>query len=420
MKRTLERLSKKRQEKQDRLSDINSRLQAKVKDLEALRVRIEDPEALNRLQESFRKSRTSPPGRKRPSPFSRSKPEEDASLDTVPEATLDALKSLLAAQREQLQLTREVLETQSELIRAQGELMEAADKEWDALGSNHVGKIFKSLEWRVDELQASCQDAARLMTGYGELRGQLKRLLEVLKSEELPTVSQVEAVTQPLEDLIYTGFEDRHRGSEREVKTQQEGFLTYFQTSNKVLDLGCGRGEFLDLLNHQGIPAEGVDTNQQMVAQCRSRGLDCRTADILEALSGYPDGTLGGIFSSQVIEHLPPDYLRRMVDQAFLKLAPDSHIVLETVNPTSLFALVHIYLLDLSHQKPIHPLALRYLLESTGFRDVEIRYSAHLEREALESIPPDNETAVLLNRNLDKLNELLFAPANYAAVGKKI
>jgi O-antigen chain-terminating methyltransferase len=202
------------------------------------------------------------------------------------------------------------------------------------------------------------------------------------------------------------------------VKKQQEIYLPYFQTDRPVLDLGCGRGEFLDLLCQNNIPAEGVDLNEQMVAICRERGLECRVGDILDSLAAYPDGSLGGIFSSQVVEHLSPGYLRRLIDLAFAKLAPSCWLVLETLNPASVFALVHVYFLDITHQQPIHPRALEFLLESAGFQDVEIRYSSRLDEEALEALPPVDEAAPVLNRNLDKLNELLFSPVNYAAIGR--
>jgi O-antigen chain-terminating methyltransferase len=93
--------------------------------------------------------------------------------------------------------------------------------------------------------------------------------------------------------------------------------------------------------------------------------------------------------------------------------------VLETLNPASVFALVHVYFLDITHQQPIHPRALEFLLGSAGFQDVEIRYSSPLDEESLQAIPPGSEASVVLNTNLDKLNHLLFSPVNYAAIGRK-
>ncbi len=398
MKRTLEGLSHRRQEKEKELSDKLARLQKLSQALEGIHSTLETLPSLTQGEGSVRDD--SPP----------------PDIDTKP---APALQQLRAAMQRQLELSREAMAAQIDLARTQNELMEAYDKEWDALGSNHVGMIFKSMEWRVDKLSAGYDDAALLMKDTVRLREQLRRLLATLEAQELPTPAQVRSISAPLEDIVYAGFENRHRGSEQDVKKQQEIYLPYFQTERTVLDLGCGRGEFLDLLSQNNIPAEGVDFNEQMITICRERGLECRTGDIVESLASYPDGHLGGIFSSQVVEHLRPDYLRRMVDLAYAKLAKSGCLVLETLNPASVFTLVHVYFLDITHQQPVHPRALEFLLESAGFQDVEIRYSSPLDEEALQALPPESEAAAVLNRNLDKLNQLLFSPVNYAAIGRK-
>jgi SAM-dependent methyltransferase len=279
--------------------------------------------------------------------------------------------------------------------------------------------IFKSLEWRVDQLDAQYKDAHMLMKRFLELREKLIQLTALLEEKKMPTPSQVGEILQPLEDWRYTGFENRFRGSEDAVKAQLKAYLSLFKKGNKVVDLGCGRGEFLDLLKSKWIEAEGIDINEQMVIICKDKGLSCRKGDILEKLTEYEDGILGGIFSSQVIEHLPPPYLKRLLELAYVKLGPSAPIVLETINPTSVFALVQIYHLDMSHKQPIHPQALKYLLESSGFEDIHIQYAAPLEEEMLKTLPGADEHTALLNQNIDILNKLLYAPPNYAAIGYK-
>jgi O-antigen chain-terminating methyltransferase len=139
----------------------------------------------------------------------------------------------------------------------------------------------------------------------------------------------------------------------------------------------------------------------------------------LEKLAEWEDNSLSGIFSSQVIEHLPPPYLQRLVEMAYFKLAPSSYMVLETINPTSVFSLVQIYFLDLSHQKPLHPQAVKFLMESAGFEEVEIKYSSPMDEERLQELPAADKNSSILNQNIDKLNKLLYSPSNYAAIGKK-
>jgi len=314
---------------------------------------------------------------------------------------------------------KELLSHLIDLIELNASLTDAKDKEWDALGNNHVGMIFKSMEWRVDKLAAEYKDVKILMKKFLLLKEKLNQLLSTLEEKKTPSPPQVKEFLEPLEDWRYAGFENRFRGYEEEIKNQQASLLRYFKKGRKVLDLGCGRGEFLQLLEENGIEAVGIDMNEAMIDICRDKGLNCQKGDLLEKLAENKDSSLGGIFSSQVIEHIPPLSLRRMVELSYFKLAPSSHLVLETINPASVFSLVQIYFLDLSHQKPIHPQALKFLLESSGFEEVEIKYSAFLEQERLQELPTSDEITSTMNQNIDKLNKLLYAPSNYAVIGLK-
>ncbi len=208
----------------------------------------------------------------------------------------------------------EIILSLFDLIQIQAELVDAKDREWDALGSNHVGMIFKSMEWRVDKLAAEYKDANLLMKKFILLKEKLNRLLVALGKNEVPTQDQVKDVLVPLEEWRYAGFENRYRGSEEEVKKQQRDYVQFFEGKGKVLDLGCGRGEFIELLEENGIECEGIDVNDQMISICRDKGFNCNKSDILEKLTSCPDNSLAGIFSSQVIEHLAPSYLRRMIE----------------------------------------------------------------------------------------------------------
>ncbi len=314
---------------------------------------------------------------------------------------------------------RGLADSLSALAVSLSELGDARDREWDALGSNHVGMIFKSMEWRVDRLAAEAEDAGILTKAFLQLRSKLDALLAALEKGEKPAPADVRALLEPLEDWRYAGFENRFRGYEEEVRKQQARYLPYFESRGRVLDLGSGRGEFLELLEARGIPAEGVDLNGRLVEICQDKGLRCERRDILEKLAEQDDASLGGVFSSQVVEHLPPAYLRKLIETAFAKLSAGGAIVLETVNPTSVFALVQIYFLDLSHEKPLHPQALKFLAESAGFTGVEVIFGAPLEGERLKTLPGDDGRTALLNANFDALNALLYAPPNYAIAGRK-
>ena len=225
----------------------------------------------------------------------------------------------------------------------------------------------------------------------------------------------------------YVGFENRFRGSEEEIRARQRDYLPYFQGASDVLDVGCGRGEFLELLQQAGIPARGLDINHEMVEVCRARGLEVHEGDALTYLFTLPDESLGGLIAAQVVEHLEPTYLMRLLEIAFLKLRPGSRIILETINPSCWFAFFESYIRDLTHKKAIHPETLKYLLTANGFQPVELHYRApYPEHGKLRTVlpPVDGNTsqralAEVLNENADKVNRLLFGYMDYAAIGSK-
>ena len=173
-----------------------------------------------------------------------------------------------------------------------------------------------------------------------------------------------------LEAYKYVGFEDQFRGSVEEIRGRLADYLPLFDGARDVLDVGCGRGEFLRLLAEHGVTARGVDLNHEMVEACRSLGLDVAEGDALDYVTSTPDGSLGGLFAAQVVEHLEPERLLRLLDVAFSKLRPGSRIVLETINPACWAAFFHSYIRDLTHVRPIHPETLKYVLQATGFQNV--------------------------------------------------
>ena len=230
----------------------------------------------------------------------------------------------------------------------------------------------------------------------------------------------------------YVGFEDRFRGSEDEIRARQQDYVQYFTGRSDVLDIGCGRGEFLELLKQHGISGRGLDLNPEMVEVCRARGLAVTNADARGYLRGLPDESLGGIIALQVIEHLEPSYLAETLALAYDKLRPGARMVLETINPACWVAFFESFIRDLTHQKPIHPETLQYLLQATGFSTVEIVYRAPIaEGGKLRRVTPRpehygdtaqdalTELVSSFNSNVDRLNGRLFSYQDYAAVAVK-
>ena len=152
----------------------------------------------------------------------------------------------------------------------------------------------------------------------------------------------------------HTAFADVFRGPPERVTELQRPYLSLVSDHQPVLDVGCGRGEFLALLASEGIAAHGVDSDPAMVERCRARGLSAELADATEHLDGLEDGTLGTVFSAQLIEHLPVDQLHRLLDVCRAKLKPGGLFIAETVNPQSISALKTFWV-DLTHKHPIFP-----------------------------------------------------------------
>jgi O-antigen chain-terminating methyltransferase len=230
----------------------------------------------------------------------------------------------------------------------------------------------------------------------------------------------------PIEEFNYLLFEDQFRGSQDVIKRRQEEFLPYFTNSSNVLDIGCGRGEFLELLKDHNIGGRGVDIDAVMVASCRARMLDVQQMDAVAYLKTLDDGSLDGIFIDQVVEHLEPRYLIHLLSLCYQKLKPESTIIIETVNPLSFYSFASFYI-DMSHTRPVHPETLQYLMSAAGFRECEKKFFSQVSDEArlqkLQVTPRLKESTkkniALYNHNVDILNSVLFGAQDYAVIAKK-
>jgi len=228
----------------------------------------------------------------------------------------------------------------------------------------------------------------------------------------------------------YVGFEDRFRGSREEIRQRLLPYLPLFAGATNVVDIGCGRGELLDLFREQGAGARGIDINDEMVDTCRSRGLQADRADALGFLLAQPDNSLGGVVAIQVVEHLEPGYLMQLIETAHHKLAPGAPLVLETINAACWAAFFDSYIRDFTHAHAIHPDTLKYLVQASGFGSTELRFLAPIdEYDKLPTVKmpetpgvADQTTIDLVetvNAHADRLNKQLFTFRDFAVVARK-
>lgn len=184
------------------------------------------------------------------------------------------------------------------------------------------------------------------------------------------------------EVLDYFDFEQRFRGPPEEIARRQAMYLDVFDGRQCVLDLGCGRGEFVDLLVKHDIGVLGVDTSSAMVQFCEARGLPVLHADLFEHLERQVDASLGGIAALQVIEHLLPERIISLLITAASKLSPQAPMIAETVNPVCVRAMGNFFV-DPTHVRPVPAPLLVYLFERAGLCVSDVRYSAPIDGTAV-------------------------------------
>jgi SAM-dependent methyltransferase len=185
--------------------------------------------------------------------------------------------------------------------------------------------------------------------------------------------------------------------------------VPFFQNCRNVLDIGCGRGEFLELLKAAGVHAKGIEHSEELIRLCQSRGLEAQQADLFEYLSEQPEATLAGIFCAQVVEHLPPDRLPEMVRLAAAALQRGGVLAIETPNPECLAIFATHFYLDPTHHRPVpHPL-LAFYMEEHGLGGIEV----HKRSPAVESMPA-------LGSLPADFRDQFFGGLDYAIIGRKL
>ena len=177
---------------------------------------------------------------------------------------------------------------------------------------------------------------------------------------------------------FYRAFEDRYRGSRELIKDRLKAYLPFLRPLYAcypqaiALDLGCGRGEWLELLAEEGFKARGVDLDQGMLAACKELNLDAELGDALATLKSLPSASLSLVSAFHVVEHIEFDGVMTLIAEARRVLLPGGLLILETPNPENLVVATSKFYLDPTHEKPIPPMLLSFAAEYVGFERVKI------------------------------------------------
>ena len=301
-------------------------------------------------------------------------------------------------------------------------VIDARDRMTSALATTRAELILEAFDRRQQSLAQRLEGLLALRDRVETLTEETHAIARAL-SQAAPTPEQAHAASLGAEDSVYVAFENRYRGSREELRERLVEYVDMFRDLGPVVDVGCGRGEFLELLRDAGVSARGVDANASAVGECQARGLDVSQGDLMPYVERLSDGAVGGLFAAQVAEHLPPSVLMALLRESYRALRRGGLLVLETVNPRSVVGFFDLYTRDLTHERPLHPDTLSFLAAAAGFSETRILWRAPVEPAAqLQRIPTDGlpeAAAQLLNENVARLNGLLYAPQEYALLARR-
>jgi 2-polyprenyl-3-methyl-5-hydroxy-6-metoxy-1,4-benzoquinol methylase len=242
-----------------------------------------------------------------------------------------------------------------------------------------------------------------------------KRLPEPMNQQQLEVFA---SESRHMLDALYVSFEDQFRGTREDIKERFRVYLPILKQAMRgsddmaILDIGCGRGEWLDLLNEEGLQAQGVDLNRVLVAECRSRGLQAIEAEAISHLSTLPPNSLGAVTGFHIIEHLAFDTLVALLDETVRVLKPGGVAIFETPNPENVLVGSCNFYFDPSHRNPLPSPMIKFIAEARGLCRVEIL-----------NLHPYPESYRVEGGGLDvaqRFNEYFYGPQDYAVVGWKV
>ena len=241
-----------------------------------------------------------------------------------------------------------------------------------------------------------------------------KCLPESFGQDQLESLAKEES---HLQDPYYVSFEDQFRGTREDIKERLKAYIPLIKVSNvgtsetPILDIGCGRGEWLEILKELNLEAMGLDINRVLIDRCRQNGLNAVEADAIAHLRKCSAGTIGAITGFHIIEHFEHAQLIKLIEEAVRVLKPGGIVIFETPNPKNIMVGACNFYADPTHIKPLFPDTMKFFFESMGFFQVEIR-PMHPVGEEHWIKETDSEIA-------SRFNTMFYGPQDYALIGMK-
>lgn len=251
-----------------------------------------------------------------------------------------------------------------------------------------------------------------------ELDARLLKLQKTTAKDDVVASHQIEdARASALEarerlDALFVLFADEFRGTREEVKEGLRAYLPLLKAAgveNKILDIGCGRGEWLELLKEEGLEGRGVEINPQLAEQTRSRGFEVTVEDATTHLKDLAAESLNAVTGFHLVEHFQFEALLELLDEIARVLRPGGLVIFETPNPKNLVVGACNFYSDPTHTKPLFPETIQFILSNRGFTDVRIQYVNPVGGSPFKD---DSESS----RALDSW---FFSPRDFAVIGRK-
>lgn len=306
--------------------------------------------------------------------------------------------------------------TEAHFLRGIGELNASFEHKVLTADSNYRDKVkAQHAEYLVALEKAGKDIQKRLWDDLERIRLDFERLiyqeLRLVRQQRGQVVVEAapSAPKQEFTAFDYTRFADRFRGSEEYVREGQRFYVPHFAGCVSVLDIGCGRGEFLELMREAGIGAHGIDLDTASVDLCRAKGLSAEVADLFGYLASESGTPYDGIYAGQIVEHLPPEQVPQMVKLCAARLKPGGILAIETPNPESLAIFATHFYIDPTHTRPIPPALMAFYFEEFGLGGIQVhrRFPAGDSMPEVKQLPED-------------VQQKFFGSLDYAITGRRL
>ena len=287
--------------------------------------------------------------------------------------------------------------------------------------SAYIEKLLVENQTANEKIERLEQEITQKVTQINNQEVEYQKRISQIEQTLSEYITKAEKDTEDIYcSLNYADFENYFRGSEAEVKKRHCQYIPEFQGCRHVLDLGSGRGEFLELMRENGIYAEGVDLYDEFVEHARKKGLAVTYGDATEYLCKEPENSYDGIFAGQLVEHLTVQQLQTLCTESYRVLRSGGRLIIETPNPTCVSTYLNSFYMDPSHVKPVHPKTLEYYLKETGFRSVRIKFTESSRVPyRLPLLNVEGANLDEFNDGINALSDVIFGCQDYAVIAEK-